>query len=116
MERLKVVHEFEYQARNVFKDFHYRNQRWAVIVAHRRCGKTVACINDLIRRALLEGKKDGQYAYIAPYYSQAKNIAWSYLVRFAQPALEKKNESELWIQLHKNRLKCKALADLIFAI
>ena len=100
MERLKVVHEFEYIARDVFKDFHYRTERWAIIVAHRRCGKTVACINDLIRRALIEGKSDGQYAYIAPYYSQAKSIAWSYLLRFSEPALLKKNESELWIQLH----------------
>ena len=91
--------EFDYKPREVFKSFHYREQRWAVIVAHRRCGKTVACLNDLIRRALLEGKSDGQYAYLAPYYAQAKSIAWTYLVRYAEPALLKKNESELWVQL-----------------
>ena len=39
-----------YKPREVFLDFHDRQQRWAVIVAHRRCGKTVACINDLIWR------------------------------------------------------------------
>ena len=74
-------------------------QRWAIVVAHRRCGKTVACINDLVVRASLEGKKDGRYAYVAPYYSQAKNIAWDYLVRFAEPVLAKANQSELWVEL-----------------
>ena len=94
-----VVHRYEYVSRDVFRPFHYRKQRWAVLIAHRRCGKTVACINDLIRRAIFEGKADGQYAYVAPYMSQSKNIAWSYLTRFAAPAIAKKNESELWVQL-----------------
>ena len=98
MERLEVV-ELDYSPRQVFKQFHYREQRWAIIVAHRRCGKTVACINDIIRKALIEEKHDGQYAYIAPYYAQAKSIAWAYLTRFSSPALIKKNESELWVQL-----------------
>ena len=106
MERLEEVVEFDYQPREVFKKFHYRDERWAVIVAHRRCGKTVACLNDLIRRALIEGKSDGQYAYLAPYYSQAKSIAWQYLSKYAAPAMVKKNESELWIQL-ENGAKIK---------
>jgi hypothetical protein len=97
---IDVVHEFEYESRPVFDDFHEREQRWAVIVAHRRCGKTVACINDLIRRALEENKPDGRYAYVAPYYGQAKTIAWDYLKRYAEPATEKANQSELWVELH----------------
>jgi hypothetical protein len=91
--------KLKYRPRSVFNDFHSRKQRWAIVVAHRRCGKTVACINDLIVKASLEGKKDGRYAYVAPYYSQAKNIAWDYLVRFAEPLLAKANQSELWIEL-----------------
>jgi len=91
--------KLKYRPRSVFNDFHKRQQRWAIVVAHRRCGKTVACINDLIVRASLEGKKDGRYAYVAPYYSQAKNIAWDYLVRFAEPVLAKANQSELWVEL-----------------
>jgi len=97
---IERVHVFPYKCRDVFKDFHQRKQRWAVLVAHRRCGKTVACLNDLIRRAIKEQKHDGQYAYVAPYLSQSKNIAWSYLLRYAEPAIAKKNESELWVQLH----------------
>lgn len=91
--------KLKYRPRSVFEDFHDRNQRWAVIVAHRRCGKTVACINDLIVKALLENKPHAQYAYIAPYYSQAKSVAWRYLERFSEPVLSKSNQSELWVEL-----------------
>ena len=91
--------EMDYCPRKVFEDFHDRQERWSLIVAHRRCGKTVLCINDLIYKALMDDKEDGRYAYIAPYYSQAKNIAWDYLVKFSQPVLKKANQSELWVEL-----------------
>jgi hypothetical protein len=94
---LKV--EMDYCPRKVFEDFHDRTERWSLIVAHRRCGKTVLCINDLIYKALMDDKEDGRYAYIAPYYSQAKNIAWDYLLRFSKPVLAKANQSELWVEL-----------------
>jgi hypothetical protein len=80
--------ELDYCPRQVFEDFHDRVERWSVIVAHRRCGKTVLCINDLIYRALMDDKEDGRYAYVAPYYAQSKTIAWDYLVRFSQPVLK----------------------------
>ena len=88
-----------YKPRDVFLDFHDRQQRWAVIVAHRRCGKTVACINDLIWRAITEDKPNARYAYIAPYYAQAKSIAFDYLMQFSEPARVKHNISELWVEL-----------------
>jgi hypothetical protein len=91
--------ELDYQPRDVFLDFHEREQRWAVIVAHRRCGKTVACINDLIYKALVDGKEDGRYAYLAPYYAQAKSIAFDYLMKFSQPVRANHNVSELWVEL-----------------
>jgi hypothetical protein len=91
--------ELEYKPREVFLDFHDREQRWAVIVAHRRCGKTVSCINDLIYRALTESKEDGRYAYLAPYYAQAKSIAFDYLMRFSAPVRANHNVSELWVEL-----------------
>ena len=91
--------ELDYKPRDVFSDFHDRTQRWAVIVAHRRCGKTVSCINDIIYRACTEGKENAIYAYIAPFYSQAKNIAWDYLQRFARPVMLKANQSELTVEL-----------------
>ena len=91
--------ELDYQPRSVFLDFHERQQRWAVIVAHRRCGKTVACINDLIYKALVDGKEDGRYAYLAPYYAQAKSIAFDYLMKFSEPIRANHNVSELWVEL-----------------
>ena len=96
---VEVVHEFDYKARDAFLDFHYRKERWAVLCCHRRAGKTVAVICDIIRRAITENKPNGRYAYIAPYYAQAKNIAWDYLLRFAEPAITKANQSELWVEL-----------------
>ena len=41
-----------YQPRPQFKAFHARRERFACIVAHRRAGKTVACVHDLQRAAL----------------------------------------------------------------
>lgn len=98
MEEIVEV-ELDYQPRDVFLDFHERKQRWAVIIAHRRAGKTVSCLNDALYRAIMEGKEDGRYAYVAPYYAQAKTIAWDYLLKFSQPVLAKANQSELWVEL-----------------
>ena len=38
-----------YCPRKAFEPFHDRPQRWAVLVCHRRAGKTTATINELIR-------------------------------------------------------------------
>ena len=93
-----VTVEIPYSPRAQFLPFHYRKQRWACMVAHRRAGKTVACINDLIKAAVCCDKLDGRYAYVAPYYSQAKDIAWTYLKRFSAPIPgHSVNESELRI-------------------
>lgn len=56
-----------------------------MLVFHRRAGKTVACIADLIDAALRCDKPEPRFAYIAPYYAQAKEVAWSYLKRYAAP-------------------------------
>ena len=91
--------EMDYCPRPIFEDFHDRTERWAVIVAHRRAGKTVLCINDLIYRALIEDKPEGRYAYVAPYMSQAKTIAFDYLLRYARPVMARSNQAELWVEL-----------------
>ena len=59
----------------------------------------MACVNDLIRRAIQDGKQNARYAYIAPLYSQAKQVAWDYLRRYAQPLLANSNETELRVDL-----------------
>lgn len=89
----------DYAPRRVFLPYHDRPQRWAALVAHRRCGKTVATINDEIRRAVTCPLPHGRYAYVAPFLSQAKEVAWEYIKRFAAPIISDKNESELWVEL-----------------
>ena len=89
----------EYQPRDAFMPFHNRAQRWACLVAHRRAGKTVAAVNDLIRAAVTCKTPNPQFAYIAPFRSQAKSVAWDYLKRFSKPITKAANEAELQIDL-----------------
>lgn len=85
-----------YEPRKEFIPYHLRRQRWACIVAHRRCGKTVACIADLVDAALRTTRQNARFAYIAPYYAQAKDVAWTYVKQFATPVPGATiNESEL---------------------
>jgi hypothetical protein len=76
-----------YEPRPQFKAYHDRTERFAKIVAHRRFGKTVGCINELIKAALTNDRKfpPPRYSYIAPTYTQAKDVAWSYLKHFSAP-------------------------------
>lgn len=90
----------DYRPRPYFLPYHERGKRWACIVAHRRAGKTVATVFDLLTCALATKKPNARYAYIAPYYSQAKAVAWDYLKRFSAPVAAKISESELSIELH----------------
>ena len=69
------------------------------MVAHRRAGKTVAAVNDLIEKASYNTRENPRYAYIAPLLRQAKDIAWQYLKDFAQPFNPKINESQLYVEL-----------------
>lgn len=84
----------QYSPRRAFLPLHNRRQRWAVVVAHRRAGKTVACINELVKAAL--SKRNGRFAYVAPFFRQAKAVAWDYLKQFSKPIPGLKvNEAEL---------------------
>lgn len=79
--------------------FHQRTKRWACLVAHRRAGKTVAAVNDMIRAAITYKGANGLFGYIAPYRSQAKAVAWQYFKEFAYPATASANEQELTLTL-----------------
>ena len=71
-----VVHS-KYKRRSQFREFHKRKQRWAILVCHRRAGKTVATLNDLIMRALQCKLPRPRYAYVFPLRNQAKDATWS---------------------------------------
>lgn len=92
-----------YAPRAAFVPFHMRTQRWAALVCHRRAGKTVACVADLVDAALRCTKKNGRFAYIAPLYTQAKDVAWTYLKDLVGPipGIEI-NESELRVDFPHN--------------
>lgn len=91
--------QLKYKPRPHFMAFHTRSTRFACLVFHRRAGKTVACVNELITRALYSKKKRPRYAYIAPQLKQAKKIAWEYLKDFTEDIRDKKSESELYVIL-----------------
>lgn len=76
-----------YTPREQFIPYHDRTERLSKIVAHRRFGKTVGCLNDLIRAALTNTRKFPvpRYSYIAPTYTQAKDVAWAYLKFYSSP-------------------------------
>lgn len=88
-----------YQLRPHFRPFHQRRWRWYMLVAHRRAGKTVAAVNDLIEKALYNTREAPRYGYVAPLLKQAKQIAWEYLKKFSAPYNPKINESELYVEL-----------------
>ena len=61
------------------------SHRFAVAVCHRRFGKTVLAINQLIKAALTCTKDRPRFAYVAPTYSQGKAIAWDYIQHYSRP-------------------------------
>lgn len=63
--------------------FHETRSRFCVMICHRRFGKTVAAINDLLRQAVRDGRSDFRAAYMAPYLGQVKAVAWDYLKQYA---------------------------------
>jgi hypothetical protein len=79
--------------------FHNRTKRWACIVAHRRAGKTVAAVNDIIRAAIMYKGPNGLFGYVAPYMNQARRIAWDYFKFYSQPITKDANESQMTITL-----------------
>lgn len=89
----------KYRPRAYFMPFHMRRQRWAVLVAHRRAGKTVAAVNDIVEKASRNPRENPRYAYIAPFLKQAKDIAWMYLKAAAAPYSPKISESGLYVEL-----------------
>ena len=93
-----------YQPRAAFIPLHNRTARWAVVVAHRRAGKTVAMCADLVLGALECAHPRPQFAYLAPFRDQAKKVAWTYLKELTKPLWSKPpNESELKVSIHNGR-------------
>lgn len=76
--------ETGYTPRVLQEKMHSALKRFNVIVCHRRFGKTVFSVNEMIDQALRCKRKDPQYAYVAPTYGQAERIAWDMLKNFTK--------------------------------
>mgnify|MGYP003346864130 FL=1 len=92
------VFEIPYKPRELQKILHENisKHRFSVLVLHRRAGKTVMCINHMIRDAMYSKTPNSRYAFISPTFKQGKATAWDYIKTFAGkiPGV-KFNESEL---------------------
>lgn len=87
------------EARQQFGGLLETDKRWSIAVCHRRAGKTVACVQKLVKAAIECDRPDPRFAYVAPLYNQAKDVAWTYLKRLAVPLGATPNETELRIDL-----------------
>lgn len=81
-----------------------RDNRFNVVVAHRRMGKTVSAINQLIHSALICPLKKPRFAYIAPTYTQAKRITWDYLLEYTRPLNPTINSQELSVSFQNRKI------------
>lgn len=111
-----------YKPRKWARPFHKWLGRWAVLVLHRRAGKTTAVVNHHQRAAtddawearrlralvptltdaelatLLHPPQGRHYGQIMPTYKQAKLVVWDMAKYYARPITSDFNESELLIR------------------
>lgn len=93
-----------YKARPHQQELHRAMRRFSVLVCHRRFGKTVLAINELIDRSVRCRRPEPRHAYLAPLRKQAKRVAWDYLKRFTAYLPERAvHEGELRIDLWGGR-------------
>jgi phage terminase large subunit len=77
-------------------EFMQEQERFNVLVVHRRGGKTVLAIVWLLQQVMNCDKPRPRGAYICPLFRQAKQVAWDYLRTYSRPIPGVKfNESEL---------------------
>jgi len=100
----EIVIEYEPRLHQVELHEAIDNNRFVVAVMHRRAGKTVAAINHLIKDAIKCNKPNPRFAYIAPTYSQAKRVAWDYLLEYTRPLGATANIAELRVDFWGRRI------------
>lgn len=105
-----VDHQIDlgYEPRDWQKDVHLGKKSRNVLIVHRRAGKSVLAVMELIDCALRCTKKNGRFAYIAPFRSQAKDLAWSYLKGYSLKVPHTTvSETELWVEFANGaRIRC----------
>ena len=95
----RQVRAMLYEPRQTQLALHAQLKRFNVLVCHRRFGKTVLAVNQLIGSALKCTKNAPRFAYIAPLRNQAKTVAWDYLLHYSAPFRASANIAELSVNL-----------------
>lgn len=91
--------EIPYSPRVLQNELHQARTRFLVLVCHRRFGKTIWAINELVKSAFSCRHQDPRVAYIGPQLKQAKRIAWDYLLRFTKNLPDRYvNRAELLVE------------------
>lgn len=108
--------DLEYAPRTFQQHLHRMVKRFNVLVLHRRAGKTVFAVHEMIDQALRCEKKNPQFAYVAPTYTSAKRIVWDLLKATALkiPGATA-NEAELRIDIPRPYTKDKIKIILLGA-
>ena len=97
-----TVLDIPYKPRPLQQRLHDSRKRFTCLVCHRRFGKTVWAVNELIKTAVTTTHPSPIVAYVAPTYSQAKRVAWGYVKQFTEP-LAKAGRAKYW----DTELKCE---------
>ena len=93
-----------YEPRPFQAVLHAALERFNILVCHRRFGKTVFSIMEMIDKGLNNDQRNPQYAYIAPTYGQAKRVAWEYLKYYCSFLPNAKaNEADLRVDIVRDR-------------
>lgn len=78
----QVEISIDYTPRPFQAEIHENMKRFNVFIIHRRAGKTILAINELIQKALESKYEGARYAYVAPQLQQGIIIAWDYLKKY----------------------------------
>ena len=73
-----------YKPRELQGELHTRLKRFNVLVCHRRFGKTVFAINEMIKVALTTQRDRPRAAYMCPLFKQAKQVAWDMVKHYSR--------------------------------
>ena len=79
------VTSLNYDPRQWQRECHLNKKRFTVLALHRRAGKTTLAIMELIDKAAGFTYELGFFVYLAPFRSQAKDIAWAQLKHRLEP-------------------------------
>ena len=79
-------------------------RRFNSFALHRRFGKTVFEVNRLIERAVYCPFDEGRFAYLAPTYAMAEDIAWHYLMSYTENCVGRQVERaklSIWLPTYR---------------